>query len=244
VFFTPPSSTSRIAGRDFPALLRVVTLFPCQTLLRALALVFATTVFATPEKWITSIDKFTTEDRANPPPTDAVVFVGSSSIVKWTSLARDFPEIKTIKRGFGGSELADSVFYADRIVIPYHPRTVVVYAGDNDLKAGKSPETVAADFKAFRTKVHAALPDTKIIFIGVKPSPSRWDIRDKAIKANALIAADCATDRRRLALLDVWQPMLGPDGQPRPELYVADKLHMTPAGYAIWAPLLAPLLKP
>ncbi len=222
-----------------------------RTRARRLALVFAlagafagsSSTFAAPEKWSAAIAKFTQADATNPPPPHAVVFVGSSSIVKWTSLARDFPGVPTINRGFGGSELADSVFYADRIVIPCQPRTVVVYAGDNDLKAGKSPETVAADFTAFRTKIHAALPAAKIVFIGIKPSPSRWDIREKGLKANALIAADCAADPVRLAFLDVWRPMLGHDGLPRPELYLADKLHLTPAGYAVWTPLLAPLLK-
>ena len=217
--------------------------------LRPLALAFTLafagigTAFAAPEKWSAAIDKLTKADAATPPPAHAVVFIGSSSIVKWTSLARDFPGVPTINRGFGGSELADSVSYADRIVLPYQPRTVVVYAGDNDLKAGKSPETVAADFKAFRTKIHAAIPATKIVFIGIKPSPSRWDIREKGLKANALVAADCATDPKRLAFLDIWPAMLGPDGLPRAELYVADKLHLTPAGYAVWTPLLAPLLK-
>ncbi|MSU24578.1 MAG: hypothetical protein EXS32_12245 [Opitutus sp.] len=198
---------------------------------------------AAPEKWAAAITKFTTADVKHPPPRDAVLFIGSSSIVKWTTLAKDFPGVTVINRGFGGSELADSVFYADRIVLPYQPRTVVVYAGDNDLSAGKSPETVAADFKAFRTKIHAALPTTKIVFIGIKPSPSRWPIRDQVRKANALIAADCATDQQRLAFVDTWQPMLGPAGLPRPELYVADQLHLTPAGYAVWRPLVALLLK-
>jgi lysophospholipase L1-like esterase len=214
-----------------------------KSLLLTLALLAAPLTQAAPEKWTAAIDAFTKADATNPPPTGAVVFVGSSSIVKWKSLAEDFPDQKTVNRGFGGSELFDSVFYADRIVTPYKPRVVVVYAGDNDLKAGKSPETVAADFKAFRTKVHAAVPTARIVFIGIKPSLSRWDIRDKGIKANALIAADCATDKKRLVFVDVWQAMLGANGEPRPELYLADKLHMTPAGYAVWKPLVAPALK-
>lgn len=217
-----------------------------KTLLPLLVLVSLAVLPATqaaPEKWTAAIDAFTKKDAANPPAPGGVVFVGSSSIGKWTSLAKDFPDQKVLNRGFGGSELYDSVFYADRVVIPYKPRVVVVYAGDNDLKAGKTPETVAADFRAFRTKVHAALPNTKIVFIGIKPSPSRWDIRDKGIKANALIAADCATDKKRLAFVDTWQAMLGANGEPRPELYVADKLHMTPAGYAVWTPLVAAAIK-
>lgn len=213
-------------------------LFPVAALLLAGPL-----LFATPEKWTGAIDKFTQADVTNPPPKGAVVFVGSSSIVKWTSLEKDFAGTKVINRGFGGSELADSVFYADRIVIPYRPRTVVLYAGDNDLHAGKTPETVFADFKAFAAKIHAALPETKVVYIAIKPSPSRWKIKDQVVKANALIAAECAKDPRHFAFADVYTPMLDAKGEPRPELFVQDMLHMNPAGYAIWTPIVAPLIR-
>jgi lysophospholipase L1-like esterase len=208
----------------------------------ALALLVASLAFAAPEKWTAAIDKFTQADAANPPPRNAVVFVGSSSIVKWSSLAQDFPGVKVINRGFGGSQLEDSVFYADRIVIPYKPRTVVLYAGDNDLNSGKTPETVLADFKAFIAKIHAKLPDTRIVYIAIKPSPSRWKIKDQVVRANTLIAAECARDKR-LAFADVYTPMLNPKGEPRPELFVKDMLHMNEAGYAVWKPVVAPLLK-
>ena len=212
--------------------------------IRSLVFLFALAgaALAAPEKWAAAIDKFTAADAAHPPPQGAVLFIGSSSIVKWTSLAKDFAPLPVINRGFGGSELADSVFYLDRIAIPYRPRVVVVYAGDNDLNAGKTPETVAADFTAFCAKLHAALPATRIVFIGVKPSPSRWKLRASQEKANALVAAFCAQDKRRV-FVDVWQPMLDARGQPRPELFVADMLHMNPAGYAIWTPLVTPHLK-
>ncbi|HEX2855565.1 MAG TPA: SGNH/GDSL hydrolase family protein [Opitutaceae bacterium] len=206
-------------------------------------LLLGSATLASPAKWAGEITALVKNDATSPPPANAVVFVGSSSIVRWDSLAQNFPAVKTINRGFGGSYLADSVFYADRIVIPYKPRIVVVYAGDNDLNDGKSPTTVAEQFVAFRTKIHAALPDTRIVFIAIKPSPARWEIREKAIKANKLIAADCATDKQRLAFANIWPAMLGADGQPRPELYVEDKLHLSPAGYAVWTPLIAPLLK-
>ena len=194
-----------------------------------------------PEKWTAAIDKFTQADAANPPPQNAVVFVGSSSIVKWTSLEKDFPGVKVINRGFGGSELADSAYYADRIVTPYKPRTVVLYAGDNDLNAGKTPETVLADFKTFVGKIHAALPQTRIIYIAIKPSPSRWKNKENIVRANTLIAAECAKDKR-LGFADVYQPMLDAKGEPRPELYVKDMLHMNEAGYAVWRPVVAPLI--
>lgn len=211
-------------------------------LLALLALALAPFASAAPEKWAAAIDKFTTADKTNPPPRDAVVFVGSSSIVKWTTLEKDFAGHKVINRGFGGSELYDSVYYVDRIVIPYAPRTVVVYAGDNDLKAGKTPEKVLADFKAFVAKIHAALPKTRIVYIAVKPSPSRWNIKDLGIKTNALIAAECAKDSR-LSFADIWAPMLNEKGEPRPELFVKDMLHLSPAGYEVWQPVVAAALK-
>lgn len=208
----------------------------------ALPLALASLALAAPEKWAATIDKFTEADKTNPPPRDAVVFVGSSSIVKWTTLEKDFAGHTVINRGFGGSELYDTVFYADRIVIPYAPRTVVVYAGDNDLNAGKTPEKVHGDFKTLVAKIHAKLPQTRIVYIAVKPSPSRWKIKDKGEKTNALIAAECAKDKR-LRFVDIWTPMLNEKGEPRPELFVKDMLHMNDAGYRVWAPLVAAALK-
>ncbi|SDR65212.1 SGNH/GDSL hydrolase family protein [Opitutus sp. GAS368] len=207
------------------------------------ALLLAVPACATPDQWAADIGKFTAADAAHPPAHGAVVFVGSSSIRFWTTLAEDFPGVATINRGFGGSELADSVFYADRIVISYAPRLVVVYAGENDIAAGKSPETVLADFRAFRTKVHAALPKTRILFLSLKESPVRAKVRPQVLATNRLIAADCATDAR-CTFVDVATPLLGAAGAYRPELFRPDQLHMLPAGYAIWTKVLAPYLKP
>jgi lysophospholipase L1-like esterase len=207
------------------------------------ALLLATAAPAAPEKWAADIDRFTAADAVHPPPRHATIFVGSSSIRLWESLATDFPQTTLINRGFGGSELADSVFYADRIVIPYAPRLVVIYAGENDLWAGKTPAAVAADFQSFRTKIHAALPATRILYLAIKESPSRARIRDQVLAANQLIAADCATDPR-CTFVDVATPLLDAAGHPRPELFREDRLHLLPAGYAIWARVLAPHLLP
>jgi lysophospholipase L1-like esterase len=197
---------------------------------------------AAPAKWAASIDAFTRADAANPPPRDAVLFVGSSSIVRWKSLARDFPEVRVVNRGFGGSELADSVHYLDRLVVPHQPRVVVLYAGENDLQAGATAEEVHARFLAFRQGLHAALPQTRLVFIAIKPSPSRAKIRERIDRANTLIAATCREDPR-LAFADVVPPMLDAAGQPRAELFVADRLHLSEAGYAVWRPIVAPLLR-
>ena len=200
-------------------------------------------LLAKPAAWAREIDALTRDDAARPPPANGIVFVGSSSIRFWTTLAGDFPGLPVIGRGFGGSELADSVYYVDRVVIPYRPRTVVLYAGENDVNAGKSPEAVAGDFREFCARVRIALPAARIIYIAMKPSPSRWAVHEKLEQGNALIAALCARDPR-LAFVDVWPAMLGPDGRPRPELFRPDMLHMKAEGYAIWIRLLTPLLQP
>ena len=205
------------------------------------ALPFAATGQATPDQWSAEIDRFTATDVAHSPPQGAVVFVGSSSIVNWTTLAKDFPGIMSINRGFGGSELTDVVFYADRIVIPYHPRLVVLYAGENDLWNGKTPETVASTFKAFCTKLHATLPETKLLYLAIKESPSRAKIGKQVFSTNKLIAADCASEPS-CTYVDVATPLLDEKRLTRPELF-RDDLHLAPSGYAIWTRILAPYLK-
>jgi lysophospholipase L1-like esterase len=192
-------------------------------------------------RWEKSIAAFEEKDKREAPPRNAVLFVGSSSIRFW-NVEKSFPGLAVINRGFGGSELADSVRFAPRIVVPYDPRIVVLYAGDNDLSAGKTPEQVAADFKAFARLVLEKLPKTSIIYLSIKPSPSRWAIVEKGRKTNELIAEHCKTDNR-LTYVDVGTPLLGSDGKPRSELFRSDGLHLNPKGYVVWADLLKPLLR-
>ncbi|MDQ5978548.1 MAG: hypothetical protein QG602_1522 [Verrucomicrobiota bacterium] len=205
--------------------------------------VLALTAFTTPDAWLKEIDTLTANDAAHPPAKGGVVFVGSSSIRLWLTLAEDFPDIATINRGFGGSELADSLFYLDRLVLAYQPRLVVLYAGENDINGGKTPEAVLADFKAFRSKLHAALPKTRLIYLSIKESPSRARKASLFQATNELIAADCASDPR-CTFVDVNTAMLDASGGTRPELFVDDQLHLNAAGYAIWKRELAPHLQP
>lgn len=189
----------------------------------------------------TDIRAFETADRTNPPPHDAILFIGSSSIRKWTNAPAQFPSHQIINRGFGGSHLSDSVAFAERIAIPYRPRLVVLYAGDNDIAAGKSPEVVLADFKTFVAKVHAALPETRIAFLAIKPSPSRMKFIEQIKSANRLIR-EFITGNPKLVYVDVFTPMLGADGQPRAELFVSDRLHLNDDGYKLWAGIVGPVL--
>jgi lysophospholipase L1-like esterase len=195
-----------------------------------------------PEKWEEKIAAFEAQDRAAPAPREAVLFVGSSSIVGWK--VREFlPGLPAINRGFGGSEISDALHFIDRIVLPYRPRAIVFYAGENDIAAGESPEQVARDFETFVRRVRAELPETRIIFIGLKPSPSRWKLIERFRETNRLIRG-FAESQHDIIFLDVERAMLDAHGQPRAELFVKDMLHMNRAGYEIWTELVRPHLDP
>ena len=204
-----------------------------------LALACAAPVAAQSDRWEKDIAAFEAADRVSPPPKGEIVFVGSSTIRLW-DLATSFPDLKTINRGFGGSEMADSTRYVDRIVVPYAPRIVVVYAGDNDIM-GTSSEQIVIAFERFVRAVHAKLPETKILYIGIKPSLLRWAQVDRMRMANAMVRNFCERDDR-LGFVDTDNAMLGWDEKPRKELYVSDGLHLTPAGYQILSALVRPYL--
>ena len=190
-------------------------------------------------QWNAEIAAFERADRAQPPPAGAVLFIGSSSIRFWKTLATDFPEVHTINRGFGGSEIADSTFFADRIVAPYHPRAIVMYAGDNDVEAGNSPGQVRDDFAAFVRKARAVDPGVPIAFIAIKPSMARKALLPQIREANALVRAYAAT-QQQVAYLDVFMPMLGKDGQPQAKWFIRDGLHMNRSGYTLWIGIVRP----
>jgi lysophospholipase L1-like esterase len=162
--------------------------------------------------------------------------------VKWKTLAEDFPGLPVMNRGFGGSEVFDSFNYAHLTVIKYKPRQVVMYAGGNDINAGKTPQRVFADFKAFVAKVHAALPECRICYISNAPNPKRWSMIDKMIEASRLVEEYTKTDKR-LQFINVYPHMLGPDGKPKPDIFVQDQLHMNANGYVIWKAVVGPYLK-
>ncbi|NYF37327.1 SGNH/GDSL hydrolase family protein [Stenotrophomonas sp. JAI102] len=189
--------------------------------------------------WAGDMAQFAAQDAASPPPRGGIEFIGSSSIRMWESLAADFPGQPVFNRGFGGSEVRDSTWYADRIVIPYAPCKVFFYAGDNDLNSGRSPVQVRDDVVAFVNRVHRDLPKTTVEIISIKPSPSRAQLLPAVVEANGLIRKALAT-LPHTGYTDVYTPMLGADGQPRAALFREDMLHMTPEGYAIWRAALAP----
>jgi lysophospholipase L1-like esterase len=190
-------------------------------------------------QWNREIGAFVASDRTNPPPLHGVLFIGSSTIRFWTTLAADFPGVPVINRGFGGSEIKDSTYFADKILFPYAPKAIFFRAGGNDIADGEAPEDVFRDFQEFVTTVHARLPDTDIYFISWSSTPSRWQNRDKEATLNRLVKA-YAEHTPHLFYIEADAFVLGPDGKPRPELYRADKLHFDAAGYKLLAARVRP----
>jgi lysophospholipase L1-like esterase len=196
-----------------------------------------------PGLWSSEIRAYEKADRVHPPKAGVIVFTGSSSIRLWDTLASDMKPLEVINRGFGGSQIAEVNEYASRIVIPYRPRAVVLYAGDNDLSLpwSKTPEQVSGDFKQFVGIIHGPLPDTWIYFISIKPSIQRWRNWEKFQKANGLIA-DYIRTQSRVQFIDVGAAMLDAQGKPRRELFRGDGLHMNAQGYAVWTSIIRPVL--
>jgi len=193
-------------------------------------------------KWEPAIRQFERADATNAPPKNGILFIGSSSIRRWKTLEQDFPDLPVYNRGFGGSQIADSLHFADRIVLPYRPRQIVMFAGSNDINAGKTPEQVLADFIAFTRLVRKELPDARISWIAITPCEKRWEQFDRVKRANALVARYCRF-HRRLDYINTFPHMLGPDGRPRPDIFVDDKLHLNEKGYAIWTRIIRPYLR-
>lgn len=218
-----------------------------QLVLMTLAVMFAGwSMEVTPQtsaeesRWESAIQAFEKEDAERPQPKNGIVFVGSSSIRKW-DLKKWFPDFNALNRGFGGSEVSDSLEFADRIIIKYEPRVIVVYAGDNDIAHDKTPQRVYDDFKKLVALIHGKLPKSKIVYIAVKPSIKRWALVDQVREANRLIK-EFASNDDLLEFVDIDKPMLGEDGMPRKELFVADGLHLSEDGYALWTSHVKPHL--
>lgn len=196
-----------------------------------------------PLPWAKAMAEFAAADAENPTAPGGVVFVGSSSIRLW-DLEKSFAGMDPmpLNRGFGGSEMSDTVRNAELLVLKHKPRLVVVYAGDNDIANGKTAEQVADDFAKFVEIVQRELPDTRIAYIAIKPSLSRWKLADQMQDANARIAKQCE-EGEQLTFVDVWQPMLDAEGEPRGELFREDGLHLNDKGYELWTSIVRPLIE-
>lgn len=192
-------------------------------------------------RWEPVIQRFEEADVESPPPKDAILFVGSSSIVFWRTLAEDLAPLTVINRGFGGSQMFELNMFRDRIVTNYKPRAIVVYEGDNDTFAGKSTDSILKEFSDFIAHIDDVLPDTDVCFISVKPSISRVHLLSQQAEVNKQLKA-IADARDDLCYLDVATPMFNEDGEIRPDIFISDNLHLNADGYRIWTQTIKPVL--
>ena len=192
-------------------------------------------------RWEKEIAAMEAADKTNPPPKDGLLFIGSSTIRGWKTLAQDYPEHQVINRGFGGSQIVDSTHFADRLIFPHEPKMVLLRAGGNDIHAGKSADQVFREFQDFVKTVHAKLPETDIVFISLSPAPARWSERDANKKLNTMVEAYAKT-APHVKYVDTYDMTLTPDGQAREELFVKDKLHFNAEGYKLLAERVRPVL--
>jgi len=189
------------------------------------------------------IAAFKKQDAVSFPPKNEILFVGSSSFRMWKDVKTAFPNHTIINRGFGGSALPDVIRYADEIIFPYQPKQIVIYCGENDIA---SSDTVTGEmtrdrFKILFEMIRNKLPDVPVAFVSIKPSPSRWKMKDRMIAANKLIKK-YLKKQKHTKYISIWKPMLGEDGKPMPDIFLGDNLHMNAKGYAIWQKIIEPYL--
>ena len=193
--------------------------------------------------WSADMARFAAEDAASPPPARPVVFTGSSSVRMWETLAADFPGVPVLNRGFGGSQVRDATWHLEQVALRYRPRQVLLYAGDNDIDAGRTPEQVLADVQSFAAALRARLPGVRIGYLAIKPSPLRIEQLPRQQDANSRVRAWAAA-QDGVDFIDVATPMLDAAGRPRAELFLGDRLHLNAEGYALWRGIVARYLVP
>jgi lysophospholipase L1-like esterase len=197
---------------------------------------------AKPPFW-QDIQNFRHQDSIQTLPAHPILFVGSSSFTKWTDIQNYFPGYTILNRGFGGSTLLDVLRYEEDVIFKYDPKQIVIYCGENDL-ASSDTVTAAIVFDRFKnlfTEIRAVYPNIPVVFVSLKPSPSRWHLREKATAANGMIEK-YLKKQKNAEFVSVWKAMLGPDGKPMPDIFIGDNLHMNAKGYAIWQKILQPYL--
>ncbi len=198
-----------------------------------------------PLRYEETISAWEAEDALNPPPANAIVVTGSSSITRWNSeMVDDLSPLTVIPRGFGGTRMSDVLYWVDRLIVRYEPRAVAIYEGDNDTGADRlKAETIIGQFEQIVARIHEALPETRIYAISVKPSVSRWDVWSEAQRTNEMLQAIAAEDQL-VYYIDAATPMLQPNGEVMTDIFVDDNLHLNEKGTDIWAAAIKAGLMP
>lgn len=196
-----------------------------------------------PTVWENAIQAFDDSHARGETPENAVIFIGSSSIRLWRSLEDDMAPVPVIRRGFGGAKINDVVHYTERLVAARSPRALVVFVGANDIQPGATKPAAALleSFRAFVTRARDVHPDIPIYYIGITPTPLRWEVWPSARQANRAIA-DYISTQENLHFIDTSAALLGPDGLPVRDNYIFDRLHLSGKGYAAWTAIIRPWL--
>jgi len=212
------------------------------TLLLILFCVQALAQNSKPAFW-QDIQNFRKQDSVQTPPSHPILFVGSSSFTKWTDVKNYFPGYTILNRGFGGSTLADVLRYEEDVIYKYDPKQIVIYCGENHIASSDTitATTVFNRFQNLYSEIRAVYPTVPVAYISMKPSPSRWQLREKMLNANNLIE-NYLKGQANATFVNVWNEMLEKNGKPTPELFVEDNLHMNAKGYAIWQKKIEPVL--
>ncbi len=196
-----------------------------------------------PHPFEKNVADYEAADKKNPPPQHAILLAGDSQFFRWSTLKDDLPHFTLINRGIDSLQMSDLLFFTDRLVLAYKPRMIVLHIGGNDVHNKRPPADILADYKSFVAKVRTAMPNIPIIFSSTTPGPARWDEAPARVQTNKLFQDYCAT-QKNMPFLDLWSAMLTPDGKPREDIWVADRIHPNHEGYLIRVKLMLPLLGP
>lgn len=208
------------------------------------AWLFTGTALAQNQPFINEINYFKKLDSITPPPEKPILFIGSSSFTNWKDVQQYFPGYPILNRAFGGSSLPHQLLYAEDVIFKYNPKQVVIYCGENDLTGGAhiTADSIVARFKRLHSLIRKRLPKASILYVSMKPSPSRQQYLSIMEDANAQIKK-FTCKKKRTAFADVFHSMLNNDGSIKSDIFLADRLHMNKEGYKIWQPILKPYLK-
>jgi lysophospholipase L1-like esterase len=198
---------------------------------------------AAPHRFEENVRAYEEADKTDPPPAHAILLAGDSQFYRWKTLHEDLPDYTIVNRGIDSFQTSDLIYFADRLILRYAPRMIVLHVGGNDVNNGKTPDQILADFKTLVAKVRTTLPDAPIAFSSITPGPGRWNQAAQRTQTNLVVKNYVAT-QKGLLFIDLWDAMLTPDGQPREDLWVADRIHPNHEGYLIRVRIMRPLLGP
>jgi lysophospholipase L1-like esterase len=171
-----------------------------------------------------------------------ILFTGSSSIRLWKNLNTAFPGHNVVNTGFGGSEMSDLLYYADKLVLSFKPKQIFIYEGDNDISMGRPIAQILSAADSILIRIREELPDAEVIFIAAKPSLKRWSLKEKYETYNKQLEA-WTSKKRKVKYVDVWTPMINRDGTLKNDIFIADGLHLNDKGYAIWTNTLKKFIR-